>query len=110
MFLWVKTFGDSELAMRFANLPLFGIICISILLAPMSARLRLIWLLIIALHAFVWYYLNEARPYLMLLAGSALFCVASMGLFRYADPATFGSTAYFRFDVILPRVDPNGRQ
>ena len=72
---WRFRVGDAS-----CQSPLLRILCIAIGLAPVSARLRLIWLAI-ALHAFLWYYLNEARPYLLLLAGSALACVATMRLF-----------------------------
>lgn len=99
MFWWVKAFGGSELAMRLANLPSFAILCIAIGLAPVSARLRLIWLAVIALHAFLWYYLNEARPYLLLLAGSALACVATMRLF--GDAPSQSAKRPLAFDLAL---------
>ena len=95
--------------MRLANLPLFGIICIAIRFAPVSARLRLIWLSIIALHAFVWYYLNEARPILCCLPARP-----SPAWQRWGSSATpilsIRSDSRFRFGVVRRRVDPHGRQ
>jgi hypothetical protein len=80
VYVWTSVFGDSERVMRLANFPWFAIGCAAIAAAPLSVRLRVIWLLIIAASPFNWYYLNEARPYMLFFAGAALICVAWVGL------------------------------
>lgn len=88
MYLWTSLFGTSEIALRSANVPLFMIASWAIFQAPTSLRLRLIWLLVFSLHAFTWFYLNEARPYMMVLAGAALMISASL---QIAHESVLGS-------------------
>jgi hypothetical protein len=65
---WTNVFGLSEYALRAANIPFAGVFAISMAL---SSRLifgrRFAWLPF-ALAPFAWFYMNEARPYMMLLA------------------------------------------
>ena len=70
---WARLFGASEMALRAANIPWFfaGFFAIRHFLRRRSA-LRDATLLLYCLHPFVWCYLNEARPYLMQLAGALL--------------------------------------
>jgi hypothetical protein len=70
---WARVFGVSELAIRLANLPWF---LLSIFAIHRSLRrypdLRRATILVFCIHPFVWYYLNEARPYIMELSGALL--------------------------------------
>jgi hypothetical protein len=84
IYVWTSLFGDTEQAMRLSNLPWFAVGCAAIAKAALSPRLRLWWLLIVAAAPFNWYYLNEVRPYTMFFAGSALLCVAWIGLVKAA--------------------------
>lgn len=70
---WARLFGVSELALRAANIPWFfaGLFAIFHFLRRHSG-LRAATLLVYCLHPFVWYYLDEARPYLMQLSGALL--------------------------------------
>jgi hypothetical protein len=70
---WARVFGVSELSMRAANIPWFfaGFFAIAHFLRRRGG-LRNAALLVYCLHPFVWYYLNEARPYLMQLSGALL--------------------------------------
>ena len=72
MYLWSGVFGTSELALRLANAPWFMLATWGLTQAPLSARVRACWLAILGLHAFSWYYLNEARPYVLFIAGTSL--------------------------------------
>src|ERR1700730_10774633 len=69
MFLWTSLFGTSEWTMRMANAPWFALGCAAIALAPVTYRIRLIWHATIAMHPYIWYYLNESRSYVLLFAG-----------------------------------------
>jgi hypothetical protein len=70
---WARIAGLSELALRAANIPWFllGFYAIARSLRRQPG-LRWATLLLYCVHPFVWYYLNEARPYLMQLSGSLL--------------------------------------
>jgi hypothetical protein len=70
MWGWVKIFGRSEEALRAANIPFFLLFIAS--LAWASRRLLrqpFLWVPF-CLSPFVWFYLNEARPYAALIAFS----------------------------------------
>lgn len=73
---WIKIFGQSEFALRAANIP-FALIFVAA--TAWGARRLLgipnLWALF-CLSPFFWFYLNEARPYVALLAFSALATVA----------------------------------
>jgi hypothetical protein len=70
---WVRIFGASELALRVANLPWFfvGAGAIAHFLRTRRA-LRNAAFLLYCLHPFVWFYVDQARPYLMQLSGAVL--------------------------------------
>ena len=70
---WARLFGVSELALHAANIPWFflGLFAIAHSLRRQPG-LRNAALLVYCLHPFVWYYLDEARPYLMQLSGALL--------------------------------------
>ena len=80
MWGWTKVFGYGELALRAANVPF-----LLILLAAVSwAARRLVmvpnlWILL-CLSPFLWFYLNDARPYVALMAFAA---VAIVSLLAY---------------------------
>lgn len=70
MLAWTHLFGFSEYALRAANIP-FG--AVFVLAMAVSSQLifgrRFAWAPF-ALAPFAWFYMNEARPYMMLLAFS----------------------------------------
>jgi len=68
---WARLFGFSEIALRAANIPWFmvGFFAIAHFLRRRPG-FRNAALLVFCVHPFVWYYLNEARPYIMQLAGA----------------------------------------
>ena len=76
MWGWTKIFGRSEEALRAANIPFFLLLIVSTEWA--SRRLLQqpnLWVLF-CLSPFVWFYLNEARPYAALTSFSAAALVA----------------------------------
>jgi hypothetical protein len=84
---WARIFGMSEWAMRFANLP--WAVLFTAALAWGSERLlhvRRLWL-IICLSPFLWFYMNEARPYAMMLGLSMATTVAVLSYVH--DPMHF---------------------
>jgi len=80
MWGWIKAFGTSELALRAANIP-FAILFIGTMAWASRNLLRRpgLWVYF-CLSPFFWFYLNEARPYVALLAFSS---VASVALLAY---------------------------
>lgn len=69
---WEKVFGSSELALRAANIPPF-LVCVAALRYTFhKAGAVYLWALLLLLSSpFIWFYLNEARPYIFLLASSS---------------------------------------
>jgi hypothetical protein len=80
IWIWAceKIFGSSEIALRAVNLfwILPGLIALWVALAR-QPRLRLAVFLVAVFSPFVWYYLNEARPYAMQI-GASFFLAAAL--------------------------------
>ena len=73
-YFWGFVFPSGELSLRLANLPLFVMGQTSLFWAArgQSASFRYFLLAVSALHPLVWQYANEARPYIMMYAGSQM--------------------------------------
>lgn len=72
---WEKIFGHSEFALRAMNIPLFLTAIVSILYGlRLSLSVRVFFVLFACTSAFVWAYLDEARPYMM------QFCAATLAM------------------------------
>jgi hypothetical protein len=76
MWGWIKLFGTSEVALRAANVP-FALLLMGAMSWASRHLLRQpsIWVLF-CLSPFLWFYLNEARPYVALMAFSTVAIVA----------------------------------
>jgi hypothetical protein len=76
MHAWVTLFGRTEIMLRFSNLP-FAVVLLSSLswISTVLLKRPFAWL-IIAVSPFLWFYMNEARPYMMLMAGSGVVAAA----------------------------------
>jgi hypothetical protein len=96
LWAWAKVFGSSEIALRAANLPWFALGLFALRRAFTQDRYLQWSITAIALtNAFLWYYISEARPYIMLFAFSALTAAC---LFRLREDREFAieSTLWFR--------------
>jgi hypothetical protein len=96
---WTRLFGMSEWAMRFANLP--WAVLFTATLAWGSERLlrvRRLWL-VICLSPFLWFYMNEARPYAMMLGLSMAITVAVLAYAR--DPECFLVAPWWAMILLL---------
>jgi hypothetical protein len=62
---WEKIFGGSEWALRMANYPWFLFGQISAAFIWSDRRKGLLFVLVAACNSFIWFYLDEARPYIM---------------------------------------------
>jgi len=70
---WEKIFGPSEIALRASNIPWFVAGVLALVWAFPEKRCLQNGIVAVTLsNAFVWYYLSEARPYIVLFAFSAL--------------------------------------
>jgi hypothetical protein len=93
---WQKVFGSSEYALRSSNIPWFAIGAMATMaIFPNKQRLQLSALLLTLTNAFLWYYLSEARPYIVLFAFSSI-TLACLCRFRVQD-ANAISPMSFRF-------------
>ena len=105
-YLWGLVFGSHELSLRLANLPLFLLGQLSLFLALRDYPGRFTYLLlgVSALHPMVWQYANEARPYIMMYAGSQMILAYMLNLHstsRRRDSIDPTFSAIFVFGGIL---------
>jgi hypothetical protein len=109
-FLWGRVFDLGELTLRLANLPVFLLGQLSLYLALRPYPRAWAWLVLAlgALHPMVWQYANEARPYIMIIAGSQMILAYLLHLHaRLPDgpqagpPVSLGFTAMFVAGGIL---------
>jgi hypothetical protein len=98
LWVWEKIFGSGEWIMRMANAPFFLLTVYGLWLAFREDRIRFRFsVLFLLTNAFVWFYLNEARPYLLLLAGGTLLFAAVYRLKR--NPAQFDAAWAWLFTL-----------
>ncbi len=71
LWAWVKMFGTSEWALRAINIPWF-LAAMAVCVATFEGRMRTSILLAAFLNSFVWYFLNEARPYAVQISASLM--------------------------------------
>lgn len=73
-YLWGLVMPPGEAALRLANLPLFvaGQLAVFWALRDYPRTFSGLFLIISALHPMVWLYANEARPYILMYAGSQM--------------------------------------
>ena len=87
-YLWEQIAPAGEFFLRLANLPLFvaGQLALYGALRDYPRKLAVLFLALSALHPMVWQYANEARPYIMMFAGSQMILAYLMHLHaRSAD-------------------------
>jgi len=97
--IWIwgceKFFGSSEIALRTVNLfwVLPGLIALWLALAR-QRQLQLAVFLVAICNPFVWYYLNEARPYAMQMGASLFLAAALCGSIENTISATSGESIW----------------
>ena len=88
--LWASLFGEGERVLRLSNLPWLALALWPLWRAPVRADavplLRLV-AGVVLLHPLTWYYTNELRPYVMLLAGAMLAGTGLLGAWMESDDA-----------------------
>jgi hypothetical protein len=80
MWLWVKVFGISEVALRASNVPFAILFMVTMSWASRHLLRRPQLAVFFYLCPFFWFYLNDARPYVALIAFSS---VATVALLAY---------------------------
>ena len=86
MWAWTEAFGDREWVLRAANVPWLALALAGLQRAA-TGRVRAMWLLAcFALNGFVWYYLNDARPYVLYVAGACWLMAGMLRLCRQGVP------------------------
>jgi hypothetical protein len=63
--VWARLFGASEISLRLANYPWFLVGQVAGTLIWADRRKGFLFVSIAACSSFIWFYLNEARPYIM---------------------------------------------
>lgn len=81
---FAQVFGVSELALRLPNL-IWSFIALWSMMA-VSRIVKLPWLpLLLAVSPFAWFYMDEARPYMMQVAGASLMLFALLKLYSKGE-------------------------
>jgi hypothetical protein len=88
---WAKLFGASEYALRAANLPFAILLVAAMAWTSWRALGRPALWVVFCLSPFVWFYMNEARPYVAIMACAALSTGALM--VYIAAPERYGKIA-----------------
>ena len=91
MWSWTKLFGTSEIALRASNIPFAFLL--SLAFSWTFGRLfwrRSLWL-VLGLSPFLWFYMNEARPYIPVIGLSAVSVLAAIAYL--ADRERYGRKA-----------------
>jgi hypothetical protein len=109
LWAWAKIFGTSEIALRAANVPWFTVGLLALfwafpkepaLSASRMGRHRQFAIAALTLtNAFLWYYVSEARPYIVLFAFSALTAACLLRL-REDSESAINSPAWFRLFLL----------
>jgi hypothetical protein len=97
LWAWAKAFGASEIALRASNLPWFAAGVLALLWGfPQQRRFQFSIALLTLTHAFLWYYISEALPYIVLFAFSSLTAAC---LFRLQQSVAIStdSNSWFRW-------------
>ena len=85
MWAWVKVWGASEVALRAANIPFAVLLLVSLRWASCHLFGRPYAWLLVCLSPFVWFYMNDARPYMAVMSFSALAVVAMLAYLMDRD-------------------------
>jgi hypothetical protein len=87
LWFWEKAFGHSEIALRSANVPLL-VFCVLAWSWALAGDRQVRWAALVAFlfSPFVWIYLNEARPYVMVLSGACLLLAPIIRLLQAPEP------------------------
>ncbi len=102
LWAWEKVFGPSEVALRAANLPLLFLGLAAALWALQHRPKLQLWFCLLALiNSFTWYYISEARPYILLFAAS---CIALGSLIRMTEELDDSSPSQFSFAVFCAGI------
>ena len=78
MWGWVKVWGTSEIALRAANIPLAVLLLGALSWASRTLFRRPNAWLIVCVSPFLWFYMNDARPYVALMAFATVSIVAEL--------------------------------
>ena len=88
LWAWEKAWGPSEFGLRSLNILFFFIAIFTVGLALNSSRkVKVLFVLFSCSSAFVWAYLDEARPYMMQFLGSSLAAVGLINLNQDDGPS-----------------------
>ena len=102
LWLWTKIFGASEIALRASNIPFFAGGVLAMAWGFAQNRVRQFAVVIVACtNAFLWYYLSEARPYIVLFAFAAMVAGA---LFRLLENESEASTSAMWWGVFCTGI------
>jgi hypothetical protein len=99
---WEKVAGTSEWALRMSNLPFSVLIALGLWMGFREQRQRLVFsLLFLGSSAFVWFYLNQLRPYALLLAESMWLLAAAHCVWRKPEEWNHAWACWFTFASLL---------
>lgn len=101
-YLWEQWVPRGEFLMRLANLPVFvvGQLALFWALRTYPAKLGVVMLVVSSLHPMVWQYANEARPYILMVAGAQMMLAYLLHLHSSDGSAGRNHLLFLAFFVI----------
>lgn len=102
LWAWEKGAGHSEFALRAMNIPLF-VAAVGIVAAFLKqpASTRLFFALFACTSAFIWAYLDEARPYILQFFAASLLMVACVNTANGKNRPSTGTLAFFGAGALI---------
>jgi hypothetical protein len=100
---WEKIFGHSEFALRAMNIPLFvAAVTVAFVCLRQPRSQRIFFIILACSSAFLWAYIDEARPYILQFAGAVACMVPLANLATSASgPPQKGDINLFAIGVLV---------
>ena len=102
LWVWEKIFGHSEFALRALNIPLFALALVfAATFWRTTANNRIFFVIFACSSAFLWAYLDEARPYILQFLGATGCAIPLANLAAASEPPETSDITLFAVGVLL---------
>jgi hypothetical protein len=100
LWVWVHLFGNSEYVLRASNIPWLLVALGSLWYAWARQVSRFLWMsAVLLLSPFVWFYMDEARPYMALFACTCVLLAVVIRSYHFPEECGRDKRWYFLFCI-----------